>query len=366
MSFSEQPSKFLKAKKDDTVWFDVNTPKQSLLMDSIAKEMEARGLRSLFTTRQYEYTTSLLEKLGRSHVVLGQHGGGTLEGKLRTALDRMTRLLEHLTAQPSLPALSVHFASPDAARVAFGLGLPSFCLNDTPHSSATNRLCGSLASYYIIPSPLPIALYHSYGVPEDRLLTYKGVDEVQWLKTFVPDPEVPRSIGLTVDESFVIMRPEETEAGYLITALRRPSTTFVRVLKALEKNYDGKVVFFPRYSWQADIAKQLCSRIILPQDSVIGSSLAWYADLVVTGGGTMAREAALLGVPGISYFPLPLILEEGVKEWGFPVFHLSVQEAIEQMLKILKEPPAHRVDTTGILASLECPTDALLSRLEID
>jgi predicted glycosyltransferase len=71
---------------------------------------------------------------------------------------------------------------------------------------------------------------------------------------------------------------------------------------------DVRVVLLPRNERQGSWLRErwpdlfASGRVRIPESVVDGLNLIWYSDLVVSGGGTMNREAAALGVPVYSIF----------------------------------------------------------------
>ena len=93
------------------LWFDALTPKQVLILDSVAQFFEKRGHKSLFTTRSYDYTISTLDRLGREYTVIGQHGGGNLGEKLKRSTERMSKLTDFLLDLPEKPYPSLNMSA---------------------------------------------------------------------------------------------------------------------------------------------------------------------------------------------------------------------------------------------------------------
>jgi predicted glycosyltransferase len=125
------------------------------------------------------------------------------------------------------------------------------------------------------------------------------------VRDFVPDPSILKELGLSADRLIVTVRPPANEAHY-----HNPEadTLFEEVMEhfgAMEKTH---LVILPRNDNQAATirAKWLqlfeSGKAVIPDHVVNGLNLMWYSDLVISGGGTMNREAAALGVPVYSIF----------------------------------------------------------------
>jgi len=101
------------------------------------------------------------------------------------------------------------------------------------------------------------------------------------------------------------VRPPATEAHY-----HNPESEilFAETLRLLSSHPDVRAVTLPRNARQGEQLRaewsELISsgRMLVPSAPLDGLNLIWFSDLVISGGGTMNREAAALGVPVYSIF----------------------------------------------------------------
>jgi predicted glycosyltransferase len=139
----------------------------------------------------------------------------------------------------------------------------------------------------------------------DRILTYPGIKEDVYVPSFVPEGGVRREFGIAEDEILVTMRPPASEAHY-----HSPNSDklFDATIASLASRPDVRMVVLPRTPKQGqEIAAawpKLFSerKLIIPEKVLDGLNLIWHSDLVISGGGTMNREAAALRVPVYSVF----------------------------------------------------------------
>jgi predicted glycosyltransferase len=335
------------------VWLDALTPKQARLAAVFADALEEMGHRAVVTCRDYDYTVSTLRMHGRRPIVVGRHGGAGLRGKLRADAERILGLLDALGETPD--AL-VSYPSPSAVRTAFGLGIPVVLFNDTPHAEAACRLACPLASVLVYSEFIPRGEMERYVLRSfTRTRRYRGVEELAWILRTRPDPRVPESLGLE-PSGYVVVRPEERKASYYGGG---PDVTSLALRLAAR---GVRVVFLPRYRDQAERVRGV-EKIIVPREAVEGVSLEYYAAAVVTGGGTMAREAALLGVPGINLFPGRIHVDEALASMGFPYYKPgSLEEAEALALRFAENP--ERTDTRSLLRGLEDPAIVMIEEVE--
>lgn len=162
------------------IWYEALTGKQALLFHHIALHYEKLGHQSVFTSRKSGYTDLNLQRLGREYYPVGHYGGAGLKDKLIAGSERVIELANIIEKEQ--PDVLLSFSSPDATRTAFGLGIPIVLMNDTPHAEAVARLTLSLSDALIYPNSIPQEEFSQYGTT--KFISYKGVDEVLWIKAF--------------------------------------------------------------------------------------------------------------------------------------------------------------------------------------
>ncbi|MCS7364745.1 MAG: DUF354 domain-containing protein [archaeon GB-1867-035] len=341
-------------------WLEALTPKQAQLMIEIKSRLEKIGWKTIITTRKHDYTLGIFRLKKVKPVAIGVYGGASSKGKLYASLYRSKKLLDLISKLDEKPKVHISLSSPDAVRVAFGLGIPIILLNDTPHSIFVNRLTLPLADKILIPKAIPKEAF-TYAAPPNRLIQYEGVDEVSWIKKLKPKASVLRKLGLSRRDEIVVIRSEEVKASYYPKLMETPT---IKVLSEIYGRNELKIVYFARYPDQKKLISERFPRVIIPKRAVDAPSLIAFSRLVVTGGGTMAREGALLGIPSISLFPAKLHVNEWLSAKGFPLWHFRrVEDAVEMMDKILDEPNKFRVNTSRMLMELEDPVEVLLKIL---
>ncbi len=257
-----------------------------------------------------ELTNFLMPKYSEKIEVVGSHGI-TLSDKLSKHLERVLSLT-NVVAEFS-PDVASSKASPELARVAFGLGIPSVNLNDNDLSVHVSKLIFPLSQTIVVPEAFPDEVLAATGAVS-RVRKFKGVTEVAHVMDYLesvksPETELP-------EEPYIVARPAPVGASYL---REEYSPSFERALIALVKRIPRlKIFLFPRKK-EFQISGRLRGRIILvknPRDSL---ALVNGAVAFLGASGTMTREAALLGIPSISMFPgakepcvTQLLIEKGL------------------------------------------------------
>lgn len=335
------------------IWLDVITPKQARLMSAIAL---SSGEDYLITVKELRESVELLRRLKVNYRVVGKYATGNLRDKLLAYAERVELLTE--VSLEYDPDVLISFSSPEAVRVAFGLSISSITMNDTPHSYHVARLTFPLSWRVVYPEAIPEHLMVRLGAPKDALVPYKGVDEVAWVKDYVlSNPPKKRDFK-------VFVRPEESGASYLLGKGRSVALELAK----MALNEGAEVIIKCRYQDQLKALKRLESsgkgRLVILEEPVDTLDLFSRISLVITGGGTMAREAALLGTPSISVFPLnvKLHVNDYLKQKGLPIWRaIKLDKAAKIVKRVLRDPDLYIIDTREIVSALEDPRDVIFS-----
>lgn len=344
------------------VWIDALTPKQALISLKIMEAAGKAGYKSIITTRDYDYTVGIFELKGVKPLIVGRHGGGEAREKLIASLERSMKLAEIILGLEEKPSYHISLSSPEAVRIAFGLSIPIILLNDTPHSKYVNRLTIPLADKLVIPKAIPKYEYKGL-IDEERIIQYNGVDEVAWIKDLNVDSKILEKIGLKIDDKVVIAREAEYKASYY-NWLERPVQRIIKRIK-MEFKDEVKIVYFPRYPDEKLEVKD--EDLIIPEKAVDTMSLMKYSILTISGGGTMARESALLGTPSISLFPTTIHVNKWLEEMGLPIKNIrDVDEAYKYARMIIRDPDSYKMDTRKFIEEMEDPTKIIANILRGD
>ena len=302
------------------VWLDAMTSKQGTLLSVIARELKSLGYDVLITCRSYEYTVGSIKRFGFDPIVIGTYSEGDSREKVMQDIKRMEGLLNLLTSLKKMPEILVAYPNPPAARVAFGLGIRYIALTDSPHAVIPSRMSLPLADAIITPIAVPRSEIEKYIYRnETSVHQYEGVDELAWILRYKPDRQYITSVLNLKPFNYIVFRPHEYLATYYGI---NPPISVIKVIKELgELGYT--IVLLPRYSTDEFLIKELNNQgvsVRLIKGMYDGVSLVYFARAVITGGATLAREAALLGTLGITYFPFMLYVNDYVASKGFPLY----------------------------------------------
>jgi predicted glycosyltransferase len=171
---------------------------------------------------------------------------------------------------------------------------------DFEHQPA-NHLAFRLAHAILVPEAMPLASIARYGAANGKVRSYGGLKEELYLGDFEPDEDVLRKVGLERGAGTVVVVVRTPPSRALYHRFENP--LFPAALEALGRQKRVNVVALARHPEQrAEIASLGLGNVIVPDRAVDSRSLTYTADLVIGAGGTMTREAALMGVPTLSVF----------------------------------------------------------------
>jgi len=268
------------------IWIDIsNAPHVRFFRKLMAMEDV------LVTARNFGPIPQMLDSLGVDYKLIGEHGGSEPKKKLIASSNRVSELAE--VVSEFKPDIAVHKYSVEGARVAVGLNLPYIAVADNEIAYFQNLLTLPFAKTIVLPKA--IDKIDGAGSKEETIIRFDGVCEVAHVQDFTPDRTVLEKID-TGSDPLVVVRDSALHAAY-----NHGETFLGNLLPILEDQ--AKVVVVPREGQKAPAGVTLT-------DELDTLSLCYYADAVISGGGTMTREAALLGTRAISMFPKKLAVDD--------------------------------------------------------
>jgi uncharacterized protein len=279
------------------VWVDLTNTAHVLVLRPLVELLERRGHEVAVTARPLSHTVELLEDWGHPHVVLGRYGGARRAGKALAAAERATKLIRFGRGRGFDCAIA--HGSTDLPVACRALGIPNTTMLDYEWAALQHHVNCRLATRALAPAAIPPSRLARYGAGPPKLVRYPGLKEEYYLAGFEPDPGVLDDLGIAREETLCVVRTAPSYAMYLRGS---PDALLPRVLGLLNEA-DVQTVVLARTVEQADSLTDLgLDRLIIPPRAVDGRSLVAFADVLVSGGGTMNREAAVLGTPAWSIF----------------------------------------------------------------
>jgi predicted glycosyltransferase len=274
------------------VWIDMTASAHVLVFRPLIEIMRSRGDTVEITAREYAQTLQLLELHGLDAEVIGKHGGRSRLAKGRAMLSRLGALRRWAKGRGFDVALA--HGSHELTMTARRLGIPSSTTFDYEWAALQHRLGCRAATKVVVPEAIPPERLRPYGVDERKLLQYAGLKEEYYLSDFEPDPSVLGRWQLDPARVLVVLRPPPDVSLYH----RHSNPLFPQTLEFLGRRDDTHAIVIPRTDDQREYVRALdLPSVIVPERAVDAQSLIALADVVVSAGGTMNREAAALGVP---------------------------------------------------------------------
>jgi len=347
--------KMLNPVASKKIWIDLDNSPHVPFFLPIIEGLESKGYQVFLTARDSYQVCELLRLHQLSCQVVGRHYGKKWILKLLGTAFRAVQLLP--MAITERPGLVVSHGSRAQVLAATLLGIPSVMMFDYEFSNAAGFL---RPDWVFVPEVIPEERVRQ---KPDRVLRYQGLKEDVYVPRLKPDPNVKNLLGVRQDELMVTVRPPATEAHYH----HSESEQFLaETLRYLLDQPCVRVVMLPRNKNQAAVLRSQWTRaideghIIIPQQAVDGLNLIWNSDLVVSGGGTMNREAAALGVPVFSIFRGRM---GAVDQYLARTGRLTLIERVEDIRTkiVLKRRKPALSGSANSSAALDCIVDAISS-----
>jgi len=274
------------------VWIDMTASAHVLVFRPLIRLLEERGDEVEVTARDYAQTVQLLALHGIEAEVVGRHGGRSRLGKLRSLTGRLTALRRW--ARDRGFDIGLAHGSHELTMTARRLGIPSSTTFDYEFATLQHQLGCRAATRVVVPEAIPPGRLERYGVRPPKLVQYPGLKEEYYLSDFEPDLEVARALVPDPQKVLVVVRTPPDVSLYH----RKSNPLFPQVLAYLGHHEGVTAVVLPRTEEQRTYVQTLAlPSVVVPETAVDAQSLIAFADLVVSAGGTMNREAAALGVP---------------------------------------------------------------------
>lgn len=303
--------------KKKTIWFDItNVPHVNFLLPIIRKYEEEFEM--VFTVRDFAETKCLFEKLvHKPYLLIGTHQGGN---KIKKIIGMLKRILALYKKVPYFD-VKISLCGDTSSIVAWSKGKLSVTFDD--NETSPNWMYAPFTDLAFWPKVIDAERLRKQFFRKN-LYQYNGYKEDFYLADYQPDATFVEKLPF---EHYVVVRPENIKASYV----EGRQSIVPDLLKALDaKGYN--ILFLPRYESDRDYAQDI-KNIYIPATAVNGMDACYYADAILTGAGTMAREAACLGVPSVSFFAGAHLLsvDQSLVDAGKMFFSRDVEQIMQYL-----------------------------------
>jgi uncharacterized protein len=355
------------------VWIDLTNSPHVLVMRPLIELLREDGHEVRVTARDFAQTLQLLERFEIDHTAIGRHRGERLADKAFGLASRSVALVRWARADSRSSArrfdIALGHGSNDVSVAARLLGIPCSTMFDYEWASVQHHVNCRLARAVVVPDAIPPERLDRYGAA-GKVRAYKGLKEEYYLSDFEPDRAVIEQLGLDRARPIVVVRtPPEVSLYHrfendlfasVLTRLReaagRDGEGSARHDRAPDRHADVdghggapgvgvQSVVLPRTDSQRAELRGV-DGFTVPERAIDAQSLIYFADLVISAGGTMNREAVALGTPVYTTFEGRLgavderLIAEGRlrKLAGAEQLDLSKREPTDPSMRTRRDP----------------------------
>jgi predicted glycosyltransferase len=276
------------------VWIDLTNSPHVLAMRPVIAVLRERGAQVEVTARDFAQTLELCQRHGIEHTPIGRHRGGRIAAKAVGLVSRSLALARWARRRPRFD-LAIGHGSNDVMAAAAALRIPATTTFDYEWATVQHTVNCRLARTVVVPEAIPPERLRRYGV-RGKLRRYAGLKEEYYLADFEPDESVLAELDLDAGAPVVVVRTPPVVSLYH----RFENPLFTRVLERL-RDADVQTVVLPRTAEQRAELRH-APGFVVPDRAIDAQSLVAFADLMISAGGTMNREAVALGTPVYTTF----------------------------------------------------------------
>ncbi|HZK76906.1 MAG TPA: DUF354 domain-containing protein [Candidatus Kapabacteria bacterium] len=310
------------------IWIDLENSPHVPFFVPIISELERAGCEVVLTARDFAQTRALVANAGLDARIVGGQYGRTRILKTFGLFLRTARLMRMMRGRSI--SLAVGHGSRGLLLAARILRIPTLTLYD--YEGASVALFNRLSTIVMTPEALPFSALEKLGLTKEKHLTYPGLKEDVYASAFQPHESILRELNLDPERIIITIRPPSRTAHYRSEESFR---LYDAIMQLLATRDDVQIVLVPR---DRDVAQAYrlaqAKNVIIPRIVVDGLNLLYHSDLMISGGGTMVREAAALGVPAVTIFKGPM---GAVDQWLINEGRMVAIDHAEEILPLLRK-----------------------------
>ncbi|QLG27401.1 DUF354 domain-containing protein [Halorarum halophilum] len=298
-----------------TAWVDLVSPSHPFFFNALLEDLPNLDVKT--TVREKTETVDLAETVGFDYEIVGRDFDNTLLRKIGIPLRTAQLALKAPSADVSLSSRNAMCILASKVR-----GIPSIHFTDNDITAHVDGLrleewynrFEAQATHNVVPAAFEIEELTKWGADREQIHTYDGYKEDIYVANFEPDESFTEKLPFN---EYVVIRPEALDAAY-VSAER----SIVPELLEEFVSEGTNVVYLPRGRGDEQYAVDYSeNKVFVPDQALNGLQLAWFSNGVMTGSGTMAREAACMEIPAVSFFPSSLLSVDQAMERNEMIFH---------------------------------------------
>ncbi|HEX7246095.1 MAG TPA: DUF354 domain-containing protein [Solirubrobacterales bacterium] len=332
------------------IWVDCTAAAHPLVLRPVIERLEARGDEVFVTAREYGQTLGVLDRLGIPYESVGAHAGASTLRKGAAVAGRSAGLARIVWGKR--PDLALAHGSVDLALVSWAFRIPSVQMQDYEFAGWQRQIAFRAARRVLAPDSIPVERLRRVGAKERKLFRFPGLKEEYYLAGFEPDPAVLDELGLDREKVLVVVRPPPETSEY-----HAPNDVYGAAIRRLAAADGVQAVVVPRTEEQGEEVRRMgADNLLVPERAIDAQCLIAFADLVVSAGGTMNREAVALGTPVFTTFAGRM---GGVDEALIAAGRLRVLEDPDELPLRKRETPVGVRDPRDPKLLVDAALDAL-------
>jgi uncharacterized protein len=282
------------------VWIDLDNSPHVLFFAPIIRKLEQDGAEVFVTVRSFSQTEELASAHGLKFRIIGEHNTPRLfVTRAAATLRRAGQLARYIRTLH--PDVAISHGSRGLVLAAWILGIPSMTMYD--YEFVSSRVFNQMSARILAPSVVNPQTLREHGLHLRKFTPYPGLKEEVYVYDFQPDASVLTNLSLDPEKVIITVRPAGEWAHY---HNERSVLLFRTLVERLRSEKNAQVVIVPRTAEQRlNLVSQYNMKgapFHIVEHAIDGLSLIWFSDAVFSGGGTMVREAALLGANVYSIF----------------------------------------------------------------
>ena len=284
------------------IWIDIENTPHVLILKPIIEELQRRNHQVFITVRDCSQTIELANLFKLNALRISHHHGKKIINKVVGHFSRILRLVFY--GRSKNISVAVSHGSRSQIIAAGILNIPTFVMWDYEHASLS--LIHRFIDRLVVPEVLSTQAFDQYIEPS-KIINYPGIKEHIYVTNLLNNGSTLQDLPLDHNKIIITIRPPAIDAHYH-KQQDGSNELFFEALRHFSQFNNTSIIILARTKFQQEeiinfIKKNGNSNnIIFPTKAQNGILIIWNSDIVIGGGGTMNREAAILDVPAYSIF----------------------------------------------------------------